>query len=633
MEVRSKSIIVGTAGHIDHGKTSLVKALTGIDADRLEEEKRRGITIDLGFAHMELPGVRVGFVDVPGHERFVRNMLAGAGGVDVVLLIIAADEGVMPQTHEHFEICRLLGVERGIVVLTKSDLVDSERLAEARAEAEALVRGSFLDLSRTALVPVSATSGAGLEVLKAEITKAASEVQAKSGDALLRLPIDRVFVMKGFGTVVTGTLISGSIGKEDEVEIFPSRRRARVRSVQVHGTEAERAHAGERTALNLPGIGKEDLTRGMTLAAPGTWVTTTRFDVELSLLRDARPLPDHAQVHLHLHSLETVAEVILYEGAVLPPGKSAFAQLRVRGPLLTLPGDRFIIRHFSPVETIGGGVVLDNAPSDKRMKPNVAREILTRFKDGTQAEIMIARVERRGASGLALRQAVCEMGIPLAQLQNVASSVLGEGMVLRFGDVLIASKHFRGVQELMAIAVKAFHDRNPLVGGINRQELKERLRIPSEIFEAGLASMIAGKRMEIHGDQVRTAGRIVVMKEEEVEAKQTIERAFSSAGLKVPALKDVLAGLPLEKARAQQLVTLLLRDRVLVKLADDLVFHQSALDALRAAVRAQKAKSARMDVAAFKELTGVTRKYAIPLLEMLDRERITRREGDVRVIL
>ncbi|MEO6119546.1 MAG: SelB C-terminal domain-containing protein, partial [Terriglobales bacterium] len=444
---------------------------------------------------------------------------------------------------------------------------------------------------------------------------------------------DRVFVIKGFGTVVTGTLLSGGIGKEDEVEVFPSRRRVRVRSVQVHGADAERAHAGERTALNLAGIAKEDLARGMTLAPAGTLVTTIRFDVELNLLRDARPLPDHAQVHLHLHSLETVAQVVLYEGVTLAPGKSAFAQLRVRGPLLVLPGDRFIIRHFSPVETIGGGVVLDNLPAEKRLKPDAARSLLTTFKNGSPGEKLLARVERRGASGLALRHAVAEMGIPPAQVEADGAEAVGAGAVLRFGDIMIANKNFLAVQELIEIGVKGFHERNPLVGGINRQELKERLRVPPEIFEAALGSLVAAKKIELQGDQVKAAGRSVVMKDDEAEAKETIERAFSSAGLKVPALKDVLAGLPLEKLRAQKLVTLLLRDRVLVKLADDLVFHQSALEELRKTVRAQKAKSARMDVGAFKELVGVTRKYAIPLLEMLDRERITRREGDVRVIL
>ncbi len=633
MEVRHKSIIVGTAGHIDHGKTSLVKALTGIDADRLEEEKRRGITIDLGFAHMELPGVRVGFIDVPGHEKFVRNMLAGAGGVDVVLLIIAADEGVMPQTHEHFEICRLLGIERGIVVLTKSDLVDGERLAAAKAEAEDLVKGSFLDPSRSSLVAVSAPTGAGLESLKAEIARASAAVATRNSGALMRLPIDRAFVMKGFGTVVTGTLVSGSIGKDDEVEIFPSRRKVRVRSVQVHGEEAERAHAGERTALNLAGIAKEDLARGMTLAPPGTLTTTNRFDVELTLLHEVRALQDHQQVHLHLHSLETVAEVLLYSGVTLAPGQSTFAQLRVRGPMLMLPGDRFIIRHFSPVETIGGGVVLDNAPAEKRMKPDAAREFLTKLKTGDREQQLLARIERRGATGHTLRQAVAEMGLPAPEIEQALASALKAGTVLHRGEVLITSKDFSGVQELIAIGVKGFHDRNPLVGGINRQELKERLRVPADVFEAALGNMLATGKLEIQGDQVKAAGRSVVLKDDESEAKETIERAFSSAGLKVPALKEVLASLPLEKSRAQKIVTLLLRDRVLVKLADDLVFHQSALEALRAAVRARKLKSARMDVAAFKELTGVTRKYAIPLLEMLDRERITRREGDVRVIL
>src|SRR5438067_8754711 len=335
-----KSIIVDTAGHIDHGKTALVKALTGIDADRLQEEKRRGITIDLGFAHLELQApddepLRFGFVDVPGHERFVRNMLAGVGGIDLVLLVIAADEGIKPQTREHFDICRLLSVRRGITVLTKSDMVDAETLGVVRMEVGEFLRGSFLDTSRSPMVAVSSKTGAGLDELKSELARAAAEVPAKDAEALFRLPIDRVFVMKGFGSVVTGTLVAGSVSKEDEVEIFPLRRRLRVRGVQVHGKSAERAMAGERTALNLAGISKEEIARGMTAAVPGKLQTGKRIDVQLNLLNGARPLRERARVHLHAFTAEAIAEVLLHknpDGSAkkqLDAGNSAFVRLRV----------------------------------------------------------------------------------------------------------------------------------------------------------------------------------------------------------------------------------------------------------------------------------------------------------------
>ena len=374
-----KSIIVGTAGHIDHGKTALVKALTGIDADRLEEEKRRGITIDLGFAHMDLPGtnsekLRLGFVDVPGHERFVRNMLAGVGGIDLVLLVIAADESIKPQTREHFDILQLLGVQRGITVLTKSDAVDGDTLDVVRLEVEEFLRGTFLAKASLdnakSIIAVSSLTGAGLDQLKRAIVEAAAEVKPRDSQAIARLPIDRVFTMKGFGTVVTGTLIAGTIRKEDELEVFPSGRRVRVRGLQVHGQNADAATAGQRTALNLAGASTEDLSRGMTLAPPGMFASTRRADVRLRLLSSApRPLKNRTPVHFHSYTMETVTEAVLHGTKTIAPGEEAFVRLKLPDAALLLPGDRFIIRQFSPVVTIGGGVVLDAAPILRRPAP------------------------------------------------------------------------------------------------------------------------------------------------------------------------------------------------------------------------------------------------------------------------
>jgi len=633
-----KAVIVGTAGHIDHGKSALVRALTGIDPDRLEEEKRRGITIDLGFANLELtsPGgepIRIGFVDVPGHERFVRNMLAGVGGIDLVLLVIAADESIKPQTTEHFDICRLLSVQRGITVLTKSDLVDSETLEVVMLEVSEFLKGSFLDPAAAPIIPVSSKTGAGLDELKRELARVAAEVPAKDSTAVFRLPIDRVFTMKGFGTVVTGTLISGTIRKEQEVEVHPTGKRLRVRGVQVHGESAGEAIAGQRTALNLAGVETAELARGMMLTPAEMFRPTTRVNVSLDLLPTARPLREGARVHFHAFTVETLAEVHLLGAKQLKPGGSGFARLKLDDPLLLLPGDRFIVRQFSPVITIGGGRLLDASELPRRMKPAEQLAFLQRIANGNPQEVLLARVERRGANGLSVHESVAETGWLRTRVEQLAEELKRASTLARFDDVLVAGVAVEGMRTRMSAIVDAFHKRNPLVAGISQEELRETLGLRSPIFGGVLNSLIRDKKLQVTNEQVHAAGRGVVLRDDEAESKSQIEQAFAKAGLKVPALKEVLASLPVDKVRAQKIVTLLLRDRVLVKLSDELVFHRDALEALRRQIAAQKAKTPKLNVASFKDLTGITRKYAIPLLEYLDRERVTRRVGDERIIL
>ena len=631
-----KSIIVGTAGHIDHGKTALVKALTGIDADRLEEEKRRGITIDLGFAHMDLLSptgepLHLGFVDVPGHERFVRNMLAGVGGIDLVLLVIAADESIKPQTREHFDILRLLGVPRGITVLTKSDAVDSEMLDVVRLEVEEFLRGTFLESPKSPIVAVSSLTGAGLDDLKRAMITSAADVEPRDSNALARLPVDRVFTMKGFGTVVTGTLISGTIRREDEMEVFPTGRIVRVRGVQVHGQSADAAIAGQRTALNLVGASTEDLSRGMTLAPVATFATTRRVDVRLNLLSSApRPLKSRTRVHFHSNTMETVAEIALHAVKQLAPGADAFARLKLPEPALLLPGDRFIIRQFSPVVTIGGGVVLDPAPIPRMSR---LEDFLGTVAAGSPEPILRARIERRGHAGIATSRLIAETGWNKSLLEAQLAPAVKAGAVLRVGDLFVDAPAMARLEQVIVSSVEGFQKKNPLVGGIARESLREQVKASSEVFNAALDLLSRAKKIEAAGDQVRLPGYGVVMKDEEAESKKKIEEAFGVAGLKVPALHEVLAGLKVDKTRAQKIVTLLMKDKVLVKISDELVFHRSALEQLRRLVAAQKTKSPKMDVATFKELTGVSRKYAIPLLEYLDRERVTKRVGDAREIL
>ena len=632
-----KSVIVGTAGHIDHGKTALVRALTGIDTDRLEEEKRRGITIDIGFAHLSLPTpdgrdtLRLGFVDVPGHEKFVRNMLAGIGGIDLVVLVVAADEGVKPQTREHFDICRLLSIRRGLTVITKSDLVDADTLEVVRLELEDFVRGSFLE--GAPIVPVSAIKGIGLDELKRELARTALEAQAKDSRAAFRLPIDRVFTMKGHGTVVTGTLISGAVRKEQDVEVLPGGQRLRVRSVQVHGKSADQAIAGERTALNLAAISPEELSRGLTLSDSGMFRATKRVDVQLTLLPSAKPLKDRARVHLHAYTAETIAEVVLLGPKPMPPGSTSWAQLRLAEPMLLLPGDRFILRQFSPVITIAGGVIADAAPLKKRVPADSRIAALQTYTASEDAPILETRIARSGTEGLSVAGAIAETGWTPSRTDAVLKSLISFGGVLRFADSLISAAGFTDAKSAALAMLKKFHDTNPLVAGISKQELRERLDLRPEIFSGLLDVLSRQKKIEVQGELVRLAGRGVVMKDDEAESKQQIEDAFRQAGLQVPALKDVLASVKVDRTRAQKIMTLLLRDKILIKLTEELVFHREALDKLRSIIAAQKAKASKIDITLFKDLTGVSRKYAIPLLEYLDRERVTRRVGDQREIL
>lgn len=632
-----KAFIVGTAGHIDHGKSALVRALTGTDPDRLEEEKRRGITIDIGFANLDLVAVgepiRMGFVDVPGHERFVRNMLAGIGGIDLVLLVIAADESVKPQTREHFDICRMLSVQRGITVLTKADLVDAETLAVVTMEVAEFLRGSFLDPSTSPILPVSSKTGMGLDRLKTELARLAAEVPAKDSSAAFRLPIDRVFTMKGFGTVVTGTLISGTVHKEQEVEVHPGGKRLRVRGVQVHGKSANEAIAGQRTALNLPGIETTELARGMMLTPPGMFTSVTRLGVQLDLLPSSKPLRQYARVHLHAFTAETIAQVTLLNAKQLLPGESGFARLKLDKPVLLFPGDRFIIRQYSPVITMGGGRVLDAGEPRIRIARGDVLPFLEAIATATPSEALLARVARHWIFGITIAEAVAETGWLPTRVQQLAAELKTASLLAIFGSVFITTHWLERVRRDLLAMVAAFHDANPLQQGINKGQIRDSMPLQPELFDGVIASLLREKKLDAAGELLRLPGRGVVLRDEESESKTQIEQAFAKAGLTVPLLKDVLASLPLDKTRAQKIVTLLLRDRVLVKLADGLVFHRDALEALRKQVIANKVKTPKLSVPQFKDLFGISRKYAIPLLEYLDRERVTRRVGDERIIL
>ena len=637
-----RSVIVGTAGHIDHGKTTLVRALTGVDADRLPEEKRRGITIDLGFAELDLGDVRVGFVDVPGHERFVKNMLAGAHGLDLVALVIAADEGVMPQTREHFDICRLLGVSTGLVVITKADAVDEELLELVRLEVSELVAGSFLEDAPVAAV--SARTGQGIEELKAALRSAALAAPARSSDAVARLPVDRSFTMRGFGAVATGTLVAGEIVEGDELELLPEGARVRVRGLQVHGSAVKSAGAGQRTAVNLGGVDAAGVERGMVLAPVGRLRPTQILDAWVDVLAEApRGLRTRQRVRVHHGTAEVLARVaVLEESGEIAPGSKGLAQLRLEAPIVALPGDRFIVRTYSPSRTVGGGVVMDAHAQKHRGRERASARARLAALEGADAAARLAFfVESAGERGLPVAAAAARTGWRDDVLAGAVSECLRRGAVVEAEGVLAASETFQRLLGAAVAEVEAHHRREPLARGLARETLRERVftHAAPELFRAALKAAEAGGALVAERELVRAAGHSLDLSPADAALRDRLEAVYREAGLEAPALEEAYAragGAGAKREHLRKLLQLLLDAGALVRVKDDLLFHGEALARLTAALREYadaRAPDRLIDVAAFKELSGVSRKYAIPLLEYFDRERVTRRAGDRRLIL
>jgi selenocysteine-specific elongation factor len=623
--------VVGTAGHIDHGKTALVSRLTGVDTDRLKEEKERGISIDLGFAPLVTPaGRRVGIVDVPGHERFVRNMLAGVGGIDCVLLVVAADEGVMPQTREHFAIVKLLGIPRGIVVLTKADLVDDPTWwGEVEADVRALVAGSFL--AAAPVVRFSARTGSGAPELLAALDAALAEGVARSDDEPARLPVDRVFTVEGFGTVVTGTLWRGRVAVGDTVAVEPAGRTARVRSVEVHGAPVDAAVAGQRTAIALHGLAKDDVARGDWVLATGSLAATTLLTARIDVLADApKPLATRQRVRFHLGSGEALARVVLLEGDELAPGESALAQLLLETPVVPARGDRFVLRAYSPMRTLGGGTVLEPA-AVKRKRGDVRGLAVTERGDSTarveQALVEAGTMPRREddlAKALELPAAVVASEVARLVDESVARR-LPDGRVLAAAGVGAAGARVR--EELAAYA-KAY----PLRFGPGRGELKSRLAraLDGGVFDVVLAELVAGGALVARGDRVSEApGRELTGKY--AAAADGLVASLESAGMAAPEIATLLPPPGLNAAEATELVGRLLADGRAVRLDATFLWPASAWDRAVAWVRGHFAGAPELSVADLKAGLGLSRKWAVPLLEALDREGVTRREGNVRV--
>ena len=637
-----KSIIIGTAGHIDHGKSSLVKALTGKDPDRLPEEKRRGITIDLGFADLDLEDVRIGFVDVPGHERFVKNMLAGVHGIDAVALVIAADEGVMPQTREHFDICRLLGVQKGIIAITKADLVEEELLSLVLAEAEELVEGSFLEGAAT--VSVSARTGAGLGELREALRKVAGEVPERPADYVTRLPIDRAFSMKGFGAVVTGTLVSGMIAEADELELLPAGRRVRVRGVQVHGTAVNRAESGQRTAVNLAGLDVADIQRGMVLAQPGRLIPTQIIDTQLTMLSGApRPIRTRSRLRIHLGSAEVLARVrVLNSRGEILPGESGFGQLRLEAPVVAVHEDRFIIRSYSPAETIAGGMVLDPLAAKHRGR-ELARthQRLQGLMDSTRPARFAEFVTASGDLGLRLSNIAARTGWKDGVLSQVAASAIKDGTVVDGEGVYVAKEVFDRLSCATLDEIKAHHQREPLARGLSRETLRERLfdHTAPEIFRAVISHLEEQGVLATDKDLVRSNEHTLELSPADTQLRDLLMATVQKAGLEAPSLDQLLesAGVSVsQRGHGRKILQLLLDDGSVVRVQNEMFFHAEALNKLTELLRKygnEHEPDRLIDVATFKDLAGVSRKYAIPLLEYLDLAHVTRRAGDKRIIL
>ena len=638
-----KSIVIGTAGHIDHGKSSLVQALTGIDPDRLKEEKARGITIELGFAHATMGDTRVAFVDVPGHEKFVRTMLAGAGGVDAILLIVAADEAVMPQTREHFDICRLLEVREGLVVMTKTDLADDDTRELVRIDIAELVKGSFLE--RAPIVEVSARTGEGLDPLREAIVSCAARAGSRRADGAARLPIDRVFTMRGFGTVVTGTLVSGAIAADDELMLAPGGRTVKVRGVQVHGEKHARAAAGQRTAVNLGGVEVSDVARGQTLAAPHSLAVTRRADAIVELLPSTRPLKHGARVRLHQGTAEVLGRVsIAGTASELKPGQRALLRLRLESPAALTRGDRFILRAYSPLATIGGGRILDAQPARPGVRSEDALQHLERLAildSGSDLPALAEMVDEAGAGGLRVESLASRAGVGPVAAKATVNALVGAGRAVVAGDRLVAPAVAARLSQALVALVTAFHRAQPLSEGIPREEAREKIfaKADAAVFDLVLATL-AGTRTVVGRDRLALGTHQVALSGADADARARIERAYREGGLTPPDAATVARTSGIPPAEVEKLTALLLRQKTLQRL-DTLIFHAEVLAALKKEIAGLKPASpesssggrATVDVAMFKERYGMSRKFAIPLLEYLDRERVTRRVGDSRIVL
>jgi len=630
-----KFIILGTAGHIDHGKSSLVKALTGTDPDRLKEEKERGITLDLGFASLDLAnGNRLGIVDVPGHEGLIKNMLAGVGGMDIVMLVIAADEGIMPQTREHLAICNLLRVKKGLIVLTKIDMVEKDWLTLVQDEVREFVKGTFLE--KSFIVPVSSKTGENLPLLLKELEKLSNEAAPKSANGILRLPIDRVFTMKGFGTVITGTLLSGTISTEQEIEILPKGITTKVRGIQSHNQAVQRSVAGQRTAVNLQGVEKDQLSRGDTLVSAGFFFPTKTLDVKLELLMQApRSLKSNARIRFYNSTQEAIGRITLLGVNELIPGDNAYAQLRFEQPVIVQHGDRFILRFYSPMETLGGGMILH--PHPKRHKRAVLQESLanlTVLERDPIDKILALFISNKGLTGMEEPEAVGMIAADKQEITTALAALAQKKTILRIDKLYVHVSHLTTLETKVMDLVKQYHKDNPLKPGLDKEELKGmlRVRVSAKVLNLTTDGLIKRKQIDADGSKLRLPGFKAASGAVSDELKNKIVEAIVKGGTQPPIREELPALFGITEKDAKDLLKLLADQGRIVRINDSLYLDNTIVETIKSDLRKYLEEKKELTMAEFRDLAKTSRKFAVPLMEYFDSQKLTQRVGDKRVL-
>jgi selenocysteine-specific elongation factor len=630
-----KYVILGTAGHIDHGKSSLVKALTGTDPDRLKEEKERGITLDLGFASLDLPGGnRLGIVDVPGHEGLIKNMLAGVGGIDIVMLVIAADEGIMPQTREHLAICDLLHVKKGLIVLTKTDMVDKDWLALVQDEARSFVKGTFLE--KSPLVAVSSKTGENLPALVEHLAKLSAEVSPKSSNGILRLPIDRVFTMKGFGTIITGTLLSGTISTEQEIEILPKGMKTRVRGIQSHNQAVQRSVAGQRTAVNLQGVEKDQLSRGDIIAASGFFTPTKTLDAKLNLLPQApRGLKTGSRIRFYNTTQEGVGRITILGQNEVAPGQEVFVQLRLEHPVIVQHGDRFILRFYSPMETLGGGMVLN--PHPRRHKQATMQESVKNLgvlKKSSVEDRLALMIAGKGLAGMEENEIIGSYAADKQEIAAALAALAQKKIVLRIDNLYVHTSHLALLEKKTLDLIKQYHKDNPLKPGMDKEELKGglKLRVSPKVLAVIIEGLLKKKQLESEGSKLKVPGFKAAGGKVGDEVKNKIIEAIRKGGTQPPVREEIPGLFGITEKDAKDLFKLLADEGKTVRINDSLYLDKDVIEKIQGDLRKHLEQKKEITMAEFRDLAKTSRKFAVPIMEYFDSRKLTQRIGDKRVL-